>query len=92
MSAGALTTTTTAPQIATALASGEGDAGIVRKENVKADGVKIVETSDRDAMVKVVPAAQLTCSADADAATAFNEFLQTDEVMKIWAEFGYEQA
>lgn len=92
MSAGALTTTTTAPQIATALASGEGDAGIVWKENVKADGVKIVETSDLDAMVKVVPAAQLTCSADADAATAFNEFLQTDEAMKIWAEFGYEQA
>lgn len=92
MSAGVLTTTTTAPQISTALANGEGDAGIVWKENVKSDGVKIVETTDLDAMVKVVPAAQLTCSADAEAAEAFNEFLQSEEAMKIWAEFGYERA
>ncbi len=66
--------------------------GSCGRRTSKADGVKIVETSDLDAMVKVVPAAQLTCSADVDAATAFNEFLQTDEAMKIWAEFGYEQA
>lgn len=92
MSAGVLTTTTTAPQISTALANGEGDAGIVWKENVKSDGVKIVETTDLDAMVKVVPAAQLTCCADAEAAEAFNEFLQSEGAMKIWAEFGYERA
>lgn len=90
-SAGVLTTTTTAPQIATALANGEGDAGIVWKENVKADGVKIVETKDLDSYVKTVPAAQLTCAADADAVTAFNDFLQTDEARAIWAEYGYEQ-
>lgn len=92
MDSGILTTTTTAPQIATALANGEGDAGIVWKENVKGDGVKIVETSDLDAFVKTVPAAQLTCAADADAVAAFNEFLASDTAASIWAKYGYEQA
>lgn len=85
-----LTTTTTAPQIATALANGEGDAGIVWKENVKDDGAVIVETADLDGFIKTIPAAQLTCAADADAVAAFNEFLQTDAAWDIWAEFGYE--
>lgn len=89
---GAITTTTTAPQIATALANGEGDAGIVWKENVNNDGAAIVETSDLDAYVKVIPAAQLTSCADEDAAAAFVDFLQTDEAWDIWAEFGYEKA
>lgn len=87
----ALTTTTTAPQIATALAKGEGDAGIVWKENVKADGAKIVETSDLDAFVKTVPSAQLTCAKNSEAAKAFSEFLQTDAAWEIWAEYGYER-
>ena len=59
-----LTTTTTAPQISTALANNEGDAGIVWKENVTDDGAVIVETADLDAFVKTIPAAQLTCAAD----------------------------
>ncbi len=59
MNAGVITTTTTAPQIATALANGEGDAGIVWKENVKGDGVSIVDTTDLDGLVRVIPAAQL---------------------------------
>ena len=86
-----ITTTTTAPQIATALANGEGDAGIVWKENVTDDGAVIVETSDLDAFVKTIPAAQLTCAADADAVAAFSEFLQTDTAWDIWAEYGYER-
>lgn len=92
MSANVLTTTTTAPQIATALANGEGDAGIVWKENVKADGVKIVETSDLDPFVKTIPSAQLTCAKSADAVKAFSEFLQTDAAWDIWAKYGYERA
>ena len=86
-----LTTTTTAPQISTALANNEGDAGIVWKENVTDDGAVIVETSDLDAFVKTIPAAQLTCAADADAAAAFSEFLQTDTAWDIWADYGYER-
>lgn len=89
---GAITTTTTAPQISTALANGEGDAGIVWKENVTAEGAVIVDTTDLDKLVKVIPAAQLTSCADEGAASAFLDFLQTDEAWAIWAEFGYEKA
>lgn len=92
LSSDVLTTTTTAPQIASALASGEGDAGIVWKENATIDGVNIVDTSDLDAFVKTVPSAELTCSENAEAAAAFSDFLQTDEVWDIWAEYGYERA
>ena len=86
-----LTTTTTAPQISTALANGEGDAGIVWKENVTGDGAVIVDTADLDAFVKTVPAAQLTCAADADAVAAFSDFLHIDAAWDIWAEYGYER-
>ena len=91
MASNVLTTTTTAPQISTALANNEGDAGIVWKENVTDDGAVIVETTDLDAFVKTIPAAQLTCAADADAVAAFSEFLQTDTAWDIWAEYGYER-
>ena len=89
-SANVLSMTTTAPQITTALSNGEGDAGIVWKENVKGDGVKIVETSDLDSLIKTVPAAQLTCAKDSDAVKAFNDYLQTETAQSIWANYGYE--
>ena len=89
---GKLTTTTTAPQIAAALARGEGDAGIVWKENVKADGATIVADSGMDSYTKVIPAAQLKSVKDAEAAAAFLEFLGSDTAKSIWAEYGYEQA
>ena len=89
---GAITTTTTAPQIATALANGEGDAGIVWKENVKADGATIVETADLDSYVKVIPAALLTSIADEVAAAEFQDYLGTTEAQDIWKKYGYELA
>ena len=89
---GAITTTTTAPQIATALANGEGDAGIVWKENVKADGATIVDTPDLDNYVKVVPAALLTFAADEVAAAEFQDYLDTTEAQDIWKKYGYELA
>ena len=88
----AISTTTTAPQIATALANGEGDAGIVWKENVKADGAKILDTKDLDSYVKVVPAALLTSVGDQAAAKEFQNYLQTSEAQDIWKKFGYELA
>lgn len=91
MAGNVLTTTTTAPQISTALANNEGDAGIVWKENVTDDGAVIVETSDLDSFIKTIPAAQLTCAADSDAVAAFNEFLQSDTAWDIWADYGYER-
>lgn len=91
MEGNVLTTTTTAPQISTALANNEGDAGIVWKENVTDDGAVIVETTDLDAFVKTIPSAQLTCASDEDAVAAFNEFLQSDTAWDIWADYGYER-
>lgn len=87
---GAVTTTTTAPQIATALANGEGDAGIVWKENVKADGATVLDTKDMDPYVKTVPAALLKCVADANAANEFLDFLETSTAQEIWKKYGYE--
>lgn len=87
---GAITTTTTAPQIASALARGEGDAGIVWKENVTDPGAKILETADLDSYVKVIPSALLTCAADKAAAAEFQKYLGTSEAQDIWKKYGYE--
>ena len=38
-----------------------------------------------------IPAATLTCAADADAVQAFSDFLQTDTAWDIWADNGYER-
>ena len=83
-------TTPTAPQMATALAAKEADAAIVWKENCSAEGVEIVETYDLDAYIKTIPAAVLTCSADPEAAAAFNEYLDTEAARSIWEKYGYE--
>ena len=87
---GAITTSTTAPQIAEALAKGEGDAAIVWKENAGKDGLTILENSGMENYVKTVPSAELTCAADADAVKVFSEFLQTETAKNIWTKFGYE--
>ena len=87
---GTITTSTTAPQIAEALAKGEGDAAIVWKENAGKDGLTILENSGMEGYVKTVPSAELTCAADADAVKAFSDFLQTETAKNIWTKFGYE--
>ncbi len=92
MGAGVITTTTTAPQIGTALANGEGDAGIVWKENAAADGITILDSPELAAQVKVIPCAALNSVANEKAASTFEDFLQTDEVLDIWASYGYERA
>ncbi len=83
-------TTTTAPQLATVVGMGEADAAIIWKENAKADGVEICETTDLDKYVKTIPAAKLTCSENTSAAEAFTEFLGSAEAQKIWISHGYE--
>lgn len=92
MDEGVITTTTTAPQIGAALAKGEGDAGIVWKENANADGITILDSPELDSQVKVIPCAVLKSAGNADAVSAFEDFLQTQEVWDIWASYGYERA
>lgn len=89
---GAITTSTTAPQIAQALAQGEGDAGIVWKENATKANVTILENSGMEDYVKVIPCALLTSAANAEATDAFQDFLQTEEAQAIWTSYGYELA
>jgi molybdate transport system substrate-binding protein len=85
-----VTTTTTAPQLATAIATGNADATIVWKENCSVTGVEIVKTSELDNYVQTVPAATLGSSQDAEALSKFKAFLDSDTAKKIWASYGYE--
>lgn len=84
--------TTTAPAMSTVLATGECDAVIIWKENVDPDSAEIVDCPEMEAYVKTIPAARLTCSADAEAADAFVSFLDSDTVWDIWTGYGYERA
>lgn len=83
-----IATTTTAPQLATAVNAGEADATIVWKENVSNES-QIVQTTELDKYVKTVPAATLTSAQDTEAITAFNEYLDSDEAHAIWEKYGY---
>jgi len=85
-------TTTTAPQLATAIASGEADAAIVWKENCSVSGVEIVNTTDLDKYVKTVPAAELNSAADQETLDVFYEYLDSDTAKGIWTSYGYELA
>lgn len=84
--------TTTAPQMATAIAAGEADAAIIWKENCDAEGVEVVEQSGLENYIKTIPAASLSCSGDNDARTAFLDYLGTREAKDIWMKYGYEIA
>lgn len=83
-------TTTTAPQMATALGAGEADAAIVWKENANADNVEIAEIEAMANYIKTIPAASLSTTKDKDALAAFEEFLDSETAQKIWTDAGYE--
>ncbi|MDV3428221.1 MAG: molybdate ABC transporter substrate-binding protein [Bacillota bacterium] len=82
-------TTTTAPQMTTAIAAGQADASIVWKENCNAKGVEVVNTTDLDKYVKTVPAAALKCTSDQAVVDAFMSYLDTDAAKQIWTKYGY---
>ena len=84
--------TATAPAMTTALAADECDAIIVWKENVNADQGEIVDSPEMETYIKTIPAARLSCSADAEAADAFAEFLNSQTAQDIWVSYGYELA
>lgn len=87
-----LSNTATAPAMSQALAAAECDVILVWKENVDPAAAEIVETPDLNSYVKLIPAARLTCSADAEAADAFLAFLESEAAQQIWVRFGYELA
>ncbi len=82
--------TSTAPEMITALNSGEADAAIVWKENAEGkDGVEVLEIADMDNYIKIIPAASLSCSENADALAEFLKFLDSDTAHDIWTSYGY---
>ena len=84
--------TTTAPQMATAIAAGEADAAIIWKENCDAAGVEIVDNSGLEDYIKTIPAASLSCSGDNEARQAFLDYLNSEDAQEIWMKYGYEIA
>jgi len=85
-----IATTTTSPQLATAVSEGEADATIVWKENCTAEDIEIVSTNDLEKYIKTVPAAVLTFTTDKETVDAFMTYLGTEEAKRIWAKYGYE--
>lgn len=82
--------TTTAPEIATALSLGQCDAAIIWRENTKAEGIEVVENTDMDQYIKIIPAASLKCSTNTEVLEAFLTYLDTDAAKSIWESYGYE--
>ena len=85
-----LARTSTAPEMITALSTGEADAAIVWKENAEGkDGIEVLDIDGMDAYIKVIPAASLSCAANADSLAAFLEYLDSDTAHDIWTGYGY---
>lgn len=84
--------TATAPAMTLVLESEEANAAIVWKENVKSKNLEIVEITDMNKYIKIIPAALLSCKTDEKAQEIFNKYLDKEEVKAIWMEFGYEIA
>lgn len=82
--------TSTAPEIATALSLGQCDAAIVWKENTELESVELLNNTDMEDFIKVVPAASLKCSTNTDALEVFLTFLDSQEAKDIWTKYGYE--
>ncbi len=82
--------TATAPAMVIALEAGEADAAIVWQENINSEKLEIVDSRDMDTYIKTIPAAMLSCTTDEEAQMLFNDYLDTQEVKDIWAEFGYK--
>lgn len=92
-SANIVARTTTAPEMITALSTGECDAAVVWKENAaKSEEVEILDLEGMDKYIKVIPAASLSCSTNDEALAEFLEYLDSDEAAAVWTKYGYEKA
>lgn len=92
-SANILARTTTAPEMITALQTGEADAAIVWKENASGkDGIDVLDLADMEKYIKIIPAASLSCTntENAKALAAFLDYLDTEDAQSIWTSYGYE--
>lgn len=83
--------TTTAPAMSLALENDECDAAIVWKENIDETLVSVTAEEEMKTYIKTIPAARLSFEEN-KAADVFWDYLDTDEVQAVWAEYGYEKA
>ena len=82
--------TSTAPEMITALSTGEADAAIVWKETAEGkDNVEIVDIDEMKPYIKTIPAASLSCTSAPDALAEFLKYLDTDDAHKVWEKAGY---
>lgn len=86
---GRTTVTTPAPEIATALATGHGDAGIIWKEET-GEGVGVVAESEMAPFTVTVTAVELSCTTDAQALAALVDHLGGDDARGVWSSAGLE--
>ena len=92
-SANIVARTTTAPEMITALTTGECDAAVVWKENAaKSEDVEVLDLEGMDKYIKVIPAASLSCAANDEALAEFLKYLDSDEAAAVWTKYGYEKA
>lgn len=83
--------TSTAPEMITALSTGEADAAIVWQETaVNKDGVEALEVEGMDKYIKTIPAASLSCTTSPEALAEFLKYLDSDEAHAVWEAAGYE--
>jgi len=73
------------------VAEGSADAGIVYKTDAASNTkVKVVAEAPADSVSKVIyPVGIVKATKNADAAKAFEEFLKTDEALKIFEAYGF---
>ncbi len=81
-------------QVLTWVENGEVDCGVVyATDAMTSDMVAVVATAPEGSCDKIIyPAAALASTANADAALAYLDFLQTDEAQAIFASFGFSPA
>ncbi len=94
-SANILARTATAPEMITALQSGEADAAIVWKENASGkEKLEVLNLEEMNKYIKTIPAASLSCTdaEHAEVLAAFLDYLGSEEAQEIWKSFGYEIA
>jgi molybdate transport system substrate-binding protein len=90
-----LARTTTAPEMITALQTGEADAAVVWKENAAGkEKIEILDLPEMEKYIKIIPAASLSCSNpdNAKVQAAFLDYLGAGEAQAIWKQYGYEIA
>lgn len=82
--------TSTAPEMITALSTGEADAAVLWQETAAGkEGVESLEIDGMEKYIKTIPAASLSCTESSEALAEFLKYLDSDEAHAVWEASGY---